>query len=124
MSTSKTLRKYFPDYGQLLKYIYSPTMDTQLLIARRATPLLQEALIALLSGEAPLDAIDAYDGESDGPCKIAGTATHRPAPDQESAESADVTAARASVVSALVRRLSPTVHRWRRGHDIQRAADA
>ena len=61
------LRKYFPEYGH-------PAVNRKTGDAR----LLQEALIALLSGEAPLDAIDAYDGERDGPCKIARTATgHR-----------------------------------------------
>ena len=62
--------------------------------------LLQEALIALLSGEVSSDAIDAYDGERDGPCKIARTATHRPATDQESA---DVTAVPASFFRSSMR---------------------
>lgn len=62
--------------------------------------VLQEALIALLSGKAPVDAIAACDGQHDGARKTARTAAYRPAPDEESA---DATAARAAAAGAFVR---------------------
>lgn len=62
--------------------------------------VLQEALIALLSGKAPVDAIAACDGQRDGARKTARTAAYRPAPDEESA---DATAARAAAAGAFVR---------------------
>ncbi len=62
--------------------------------------VLQEALIALLSGKAPVDAIAACDGQHDGARKTARTAAYRPAPDEESA---DATAARAAAAGAFIR---------------------